>query len=357
MSRAVVGSLLAIFCSACTARAEAPGKVAFYVFRLDPPALVELSSSNQVLHEIPISIPAGCNLDQLHPAPRGPYLAMELECSFGRTAVWLNTETGEPKQAVTDSDSHFLAWTPDGRGMYLRVDSINRPHIIRAYIDGKQDSVSITELTYDLAPAPPSNPFSDGSDFIFSFSRGMGLGSEMYFAQFDGRIVRQVMADPDNYLSFASWSPNGKKITFIKIPDSPTPFTVGELWVMDANGSNARKLAAADAGHGFPPAWSPDGSRIAFVVRENQDDVQADQFAEALVSNIHIISVITGKETSFTKFQGARVEAPFWSPDGNKIAFTVVMNDKMKVYLGDADSDQVQQVLADSTCCPAWMRK
>ncbi len=117
---------------------------------------------------------------------------MELECSFGRTAVWLNTETGEPKQAVTDSDSHFLAWTPDGRGMYLRVDSINRPHIIRAYIDGKQDSVSITELTYDLAPAPPSNPFSDGSDFIFSFSRGMGLGSEMYFAQFDGRLVVRI---------------------------------------------------------------------------------------------------------------------------------------------------------------------
>ena len=39
---------------------------------------------------------------------------------------------------------------------------------------------------------------------------------------------------------------------------------------MNADGSQANKLAEADAGHGYAEALVPDGGRIAFVVRENQ---------------------------------------------------------------------------------------
>ncbi len=328
-----------------------PSAPALYVFRTNPSALVELSSDYKPIHEIPVSIPAGCSLDNIYPSPRGAYLAMELGCAFGQTVVWINTDTGEVKQAVTDSDSHFLAWANDGQAVYLKVDSIGNPHIIRADVNGKQDSVSIAPLTYDLAPTP------NDSNFTFTFSRGMGLGSEMWLAQGNGNPIRQIAADKNNYLSFARWSPDRKQIAFIKIPDSATPFTVGELWLMNADGSNARELAGADAGHGFPPNWSPDGTRIAFVVRENPQDVNADQNASALVSNIYVMNVESGKLIQLTHFQNARVEAPSWSPDGNKIAFTAVLNDKMNVYLADAASGATQITLTESACCPAWLRK
>lgn len=341
-------SLLAVL-SACSPAPPRASQTTLYLFRLDPPALIELSSDYHPVREIPLSIPAGCGLDNLFPAPRGASIAMELSCSFGQAVVWLNTDTGEFKQTVSDSDSHFLAWTPDGSAMYLKVASINNPHIIRASLGGKQDNVPITELTYDLAPT------RDG--FLFSFSRGMGFGSEMDFAQLDDHIVKQVAVDSDNYLSFARWSPDGKQIAFIKIPDSTTPFTVGELWLVQADGSQARKLADADAGHGFASAWSPDGTRIAFVARGNPEDAQANQSADALVSNIYLVDVESGKPQPLTKFQNARVEAPFWSPDGNSIGFTVILDGRMQVQVVDISSGETRPVITEPACCPAWMRK
>lgn len=313
--------------------------------------MVEVSEGNQPLREIPLSLPVGCGLDNIYSAPHGPMLAIELSCSFGQAVAWLNTDTGVVKQAVTDSDSHFLAWTPDGEALYLKVATINHPQIIRVHTDNSRETIPITELTYDLLP------LSNGRDFIFSFSRGMGLGSEMYFAQNNGSVVRQLIADPGFYLSLARWSPDEKNIAYIKIPDSQTPFTVGALWVMSADGSGARKLADADAGHGFAPAWSPDGIQLAFVKRENTNNAEADQSADALVSNIYLVNMQTGSTRPLTKFTGARVGSPLWSPVGNQIAFTVVMNDKMSVNLVDPTSGETRQVLTGSVCCPAWIQK
>ena len=336
---------------ACAPPPQAPSAVAFYVFRLEPSALVRLSADDQPLREIPVTPPAGCELGNLFPSPHGANMAIEWNCSFGQTVVLLNTDTGEFKQAVTDSDSHFLAWAPDGEALYLKMDTIDHPQVLRLHSDGSRDTLPITELTYDLAPDP------DGGGFIYSFSRGMGFGSEMDIAQSGGRTIKQIKTDPQFYLSFVRWSPDGRQIAYIKIPDSQTPFTVGELWLMSVDGSNAHKLADADSGHGFAPAWSPDGTRLAFVARDNPDDAAADQSAAALVSNIHLVNVKSGMETPLTKYKLTNVGMPVWSPDGNQIAITLVMNDKMNAVLVDATSGETRQVLAELACCPAWMRK
>jgi len=336
----------------CSAPPQAPSTMAFYVFRLDPPALLQLSPDQQVLHELPVAIPSGCAVESLFAPPRGATLDIEFNCSFGQAVVWLDTDTGEVRQPVTDSDSHFMAWTPDGQAAYLKVDTVNRPHIIRAPIRGTPENVPITELSYDLSLEPGRS-----TDFLFSFSRGMGLGSEMWFARSDGRLVKQVIADAHNYLSFARWSPDRSRIAFIRIPDSATPFTVGELWVMQADGSNPRRLAEADAGHGFAEAWSPDGNRIAFVVRENPNDAQANQEADALQSNIAIVNVSDGSQSGLTHFQNARVEAPVWSPDGNSLAFAVVLNDKMNEHVEHLHSGDGLPVVSMPVCCPVWMQK
>lgn len=350
MSR-VAALWLLLVSIACSASPHKPSKSVLYVFRPNSPAVVEVSKGNQTLYEIPLSLPVGCGLANIYPAPHGALLAIELGCSFGQAVAWLNTDTGVVKQAVPDSDSHFLAWAPDGEALYLKVATINQPRIVRVHSDNSRENIPITELTYDLSP------LSNGRDFIFSFSRGMGLGSEMYFAQDSGSVVKQLIADPGFYLSLARWSPDEKNIAFIKIPDSQTPFTVGALWVMSANGSGARKLADTDAGHGFSPAWSPDGIQLAFVKRENPNDAEADQSADALISNIYLVNAQTGSTLPLTKFSGARVGSPLWSPDGNQIAFTVVMNDKMSVMLVDPASGETRQVLTGSACCPAWLQK
>lgn len=327
------------------------------IYRFDPPAFIEYSADFQPIKEIPFAIPPSCGLYNTFPAPIGQFLLIELSCPNGQTVLFLDVESGAATQPVTASDAHFLAWTSDGKSAYLKVDSLGNPRIIRADVDGDHDEISIPEYTYDLAV----NPIND--DFTFTLSQGLGYGSEIHTTQYEARNTQLLYADQFNYISFARFSPDGNRIAFIKIPDTRTPFTVGELWIMDSDGANARKLADADAGHGYAANWSPDGKRIAFVARENPDDENANQSSDALIGNIYIVDVETGELTQITQFSEGHTETPFWSTDGNTLAFNVVVNGRMTVSIvelagvGFPDPALINFLETESTCCPAWMRR
>jgi WD40 repeat protein len=334
-------------------------RTSLFLYRFDISSFIEYSTDYKSLHAIPFSIPPDCGLNNIFPAPVGRYLLIELNCPNGQTVLFLDTstslsagsETGSTTQPITNTDAHFLAWMFDGNAVYLKVDSLSNPHIIRAAVDGSQEFIPITEFTYDLAVRPNSR------EFTFTFSRGLGYGSELWLAKRDGKVVELIYADKFNYISFARFSPDGEQIAFIKIPDTQTPFTVGELWVMNADSSNPRKLADADAGHGYAANWSPDGTRIAFVARENPLDENANRSGDALLSNIYIVDVKSGKVTQITHLESGYVETPHWSPDGNLLAFSGVVDGRMSVFIAEMASGEIRQIETESACCPAWMRK
>ena len=312
---------------------------------------MEFSEDFQFLDEIPFSIPLNCTLFDVFPAPVGPYILIELSCPNGQTVLFLDTETESITQPVTDSDSHFLSWAVNGQSAYLKVDSLGNARVMQAFTDGKSKDMDVAGWTYDLSSKPNSN------EFIFTFSRGLGYGSELHFTANNGRSANPLYADAHNYISFARYSPDGAQIAFIKIPDSATPFTVGELWVMEADGSNPRKLVDADAGHGYAANWSPDGTRIAFVKRENPEDQTADQASDSLISNIYIIDIQSGTSVQVTHLEQGRVETPHWSPHGNSLAFNTVIDGRMNVSTVDIATGQTRSLIPASTCCPAWIRK
>jgi Tol biopolymer transport system component len=340
-----------LFLCSCSSTPTATAQPSFYIYRFSPPAFVQLSDDFQPGQEIPFSIPPDCSLLGVFPAPTGNLMLVELSCPNGQTVLLLDTDSGSVTQPVPETDSHFLAWTTGGKNAYLKVDSLGNTRIVSSDKKGRLRKVDITGLTYDLSTIPGS------SDFLFTFSRGLGSGSEMTLSQQNGRDFQQLLVDHFHYLSFARYSPDGKQIAFIKIPDSQTPFTVGELWVMDADGANPRKLADADAGHGYAANWSPDGKSIAFVKRENPEQASADQSSESLVSNIYIIDIQSGERKQITSFTNGRAETPFWSPDGNTLALNAVLNGRMEVQIADIASGEIQSLTSEPACCPAWMRK
>jgi Tol biopolymer transport system component len=343
--------LLTTFLLSCTSRPKQSTQSFFYLYNFDHSAFVEFSGSFQPLRETPFSVPRDCSLLDVYPAPVGKYLLIEFSCPNGQTVLFLDTDSGTTTQPVTDTDSHFLAWSSDGKSAYLKVDSLGNTHIARLTPEKKNQFIPIAEYTYDLAASPTKD------NFTFTFSRGMGQGSEIWLAKKDGKIVQQFYADQLNYISFARFSPDGKQIAFIKIPDTQTPFTVGELWVISADGSNPHKLDDADAGHGYAANWSPDGKQIAFVKRENTEDESANQSADSLISNIYRIDLESGKLIQATHFEKGRAETPHWSPDGNTLTFNAVIDGRMTVFTVDIATGQARSLITDASCCPAWIRK
>ena len=346
-----------LFLLSCTPPTQLATQTSLYVYHFDSASFVEFSADFQPTNELPFSIPSDCGLLDVYPAPIGWFLLIELSCPNGQTVLLLDTESGAITQPVTDSDAHFLAWTSDGSSAYLKVDSLGNARVVRMYMDGRHKDMDVNGWTYDLAARP------DSDDFIFTFSRGLGTGSELNFTQNKGRSAKTLYGDKFNYISFARYSPDGSQIAFLKIPDTQTPFTVGELWVMGSDGTNPRKLADADAGHGYAANWSPDGIQIAFVKRENPEDEGANQSSASLISNIYLINLQNGEEIQLTHFTTGRAETPHWSPDGNTLAFNKVLNGRMEVQIADVNSGKILPLLTDtapsggSTCCPAWMRK
>ena len=351
-----------LFIFSCTPATQTPEphlhpQASFYIYRFSPPALVEYNEDFQLVKEIPFSIPPNCGLFNTFAAPVGKFMAIELNCPNGQTVLFIDVESASVTQPVTDTDSHFLAWTPNGVAAYLKIDSLGQPRVVRVFPDGKQKIIPINEYTYDLAPLGIQDKFT------FTFSRGMGQGSELWLAKRGGDVVEQLYADQFKYISFARWSPDGSQIAFIKIPDSQIPFTVGELWVIPstaaqgADGTNARKLADADAGHGYAANWSPDGKQIAFVVRENPADARANQSTESLISNIYLVEVESGALTQLTHLNDGHVETPSWSPDGNMLAFNEVINGRIDVRITEIATGKIRSFIMEPTCCPVWMRK
>ena len=86
-----------------------------------------------------------------------------------------------------------------------------------------------------------------------------------------------------------------------------------QLWVVDLEPGEVRRLTNVDWSVDMP-AWSPDGTRIAYCTNERQD---AD-FNPG--SHIFVVDVDSGRRTRITDAGRADFAAPTWLPDGRTIA-------------------------------------
>ena len=126
----------------------------------------------------------------------------------------------------------------------------------------------------------------------------------------EGALPQNITNDPDAVDDDPDWSPDGLKIAFTSHPvdDNHLNSTKAEIYVINVDGTGKQRLTF-NTEEERAPAWSPDGTLIAFMCRRNGPDF------EICVMNADGTGQI--QLTSNTFFEGT----PTWSPDGQKIVF------------------------------------
>ena len=107
--------------------------------------------------------------------------------------------------------------------------------------------------------------------------------------------------------------------------------------IMAADGTDRRTIefpASRWAAAAYPPRWSPDGTRLAFLVVE--------------AVGYHGIAVYTVEAdgTGLTRLAAAARSNPAWSPDGRRLAFVQATGDDLHLHTMAADGTDVRQITA-----------